>query len=120
MITVARAAIWTLVVGKLVGAWGLTWDIQWHLRIGRDSFWIAPHLMMYAGVTAGFVVAFGVLALETWRARRAAAPGDAARGRTRRHPRIPPGGVGRDARPPRRADRRRVAPPLRPGHHPVE
>ena len=64
-----RIAVWTLVVGKLVGAWGLTWDIQWHLRIGRDSFWIAPHVMMYAGVTAGFVVAFGVLALETWQAR---------------------------------------------------
>ena len=64
-----RIAVWTLVVGKLVGAWGLTWDIQWHLRIGRDSFWIPPHVMMYAGVAAGFVVAFGVLALETWRAR---------------------------------------------------
>jgi hypothetical protein len=67
--TSQRIAVWTLVAGKLVGAWGLTWDIQWHLRIGRDSFWIPPHVMMYAGVTAGFVVAFGVLALETWRAR---------------------------------------------------
>jgi hypothetical protein len=64
-----RIALWTLIAGKLVGAWGLTWDIQWHLRIGRDSFWIAPHVMMYSGVTAGFIVAFGVLALETWRAR---------------------------------------------------
>jgi len=63
-----RIAVWTLVAGKLVGAWGLTWDIQWHLRIGRDSFWIPPHVMMYAGVTAGFVVAFGVLVLTTWRA----------------------------------------------------
>ena len=69
MTTAARLAVWTLIVGKLVGAWGLTWDIQWHLRIGRDSFWIAPHVMMYAGVTAGFIVTFGVLALETWRAR---------------------------------------------------
>ena len=64
-----RVALWTLVLGKLVGAWGLTWDIQWHLSIGRDSFWIAPHLMMYSGVTAGFVVSFAVLGLETWRAR---------------------------------------------------
>jgi hypothetical protein len=68
---IARLAVWTLVVAKLVGAWGLTWDIQWHLRIGRDSFWIAPHVMMYAGVTAGLVAAFGVLGLETWRARGA-------------------------------------------------
>lgn len=69
MIAAARFALWTLVVAKLVGAWGLTWDIQWHLRIGRDSFWIAPHVMMYAGVTAGLIVSFGVLALETWHAR---------------------------------------------------
>lgn len=64
-----HVALWTLVVAKLVGAWGLTWDIQWHLQIGRDSFWIPPHLMMYSGVTAAFIVAFGVLALETWHAR---------------------------------------------------
>lgn len=68
-LTAMRLALWTLIVAKLVGAWGLTWDIQWHLRIGRDSFWIAPHVMMYSGVTAGLVVAFGVLALETWRGR---------------------------------------------------
>ena len=71
MTAIARLAVWTLVGAKLVGAWGLTWDIQWHLRIGRDSFWIAPHVMMYAGVTAGLVAAFGVLALETRRARGA-------------------------------------------------
>jgi hypothetical protein len=65
MTTAARGAVWTLVLAKMLGAWGLTWDIQWHLRIGRDSFWIAPHVMMYAGVTAGLIVAFGVLALET-------------------------------------------------------
>ena len=71
MTALARLAVWTLVGAKLVGAWGLTWDIQWHLRIGRDSFWIAPHVLMYAGVTAGLVAAFGVLALETQRARGA-------------------------------------------------
>jgi hypothetical protein len=74
--TLLRTAAWVLLGGKLLGAWGLTWDIQWHLRIGRDSFWILPHLMMYGGVTAGLVVCFVVLALETARARRTApAPG---------------------------------------------
>jgi len=65
-----RATAWVLVGGKLLGAWGLTWDIQWHLQIGRDSFWIPPHLMMYGGVTAGLIVTFALLALETARARR--------------------------------------------------
>jgi hypothetical protein len=60
-----RVALWVLLVGKLLGAWGLTWDIQWHLLIGRDTFWIPPHLMMYSGVTAGFLVAVVVLGLDT-------------------------------------------------------
>lgn len=62
-------ALWVLLAGKLLGAWGLTWDIQWHLLIGRDTFWIPPHLMMYGGVTAGFLVAFAVLVLDTRAAR---------------------------------------------------
>jgi hypothetical protein len=69
-----RVALWVLLGGKLLGAWGLTWDIQWHLLIGRDTFWIPPHLMMYGGITAGLLVAFGVLALDTIAARRGARP----------------------------------------------
>ena len=65
-----RVALWVLLGGKLLGAWGLTWDIQWHLLIGRDTFWIPPHLMMYSGVTAGFLVAVLVLALDTRDRRR--------------------------------------------------
>ncbi len=67
-------ALWVLLAGKLLGAWGLTWDIQWHLLIGRDTFWIAPHLMMYGGVTAGLLVAFAVLALDTVAAHRNGPP----------------------------------------------
>jgi len=67
-------ALWVLLAGKLLGAWGLTWDIQWHLLIGRDTFWIAPHLMMYGGVTAGLFVAFAVLALDTVAAHRNGRP----------------------------------------------
>ena len=48
-----RAALWGLLVSKLLSGWGVQWDIQWHVLIGRDSFWIAPHLMTYAGVGAG-------------------------------------------------------------------
>jgi hypothetical protein len=73
------AALWGLLGAKTLGGWGVQWDIRWHLLIGRDSFWIPPHLMTYAGVTAGAVLAFGVLALETWRARR----GQPARGTAR-------------------------------------
>ena len=59
-----RVALWGSLAAELIGAWGLGWDIQWHMTIGRDSFWIAPHLMIYSSVVAGLVFAWGVLAYE--------------------------------------------------------
>ncbi len=70
--TVRRRALWALLVAKLVGGWGVGWDIRWHLTIGRDSFWIAPHVMTYASVVVACALSFGVLVVETWRARRGA------------------------------------------------
>src|SRR5262245_47699700 len=60
-VTVARAGLWALLAAHLVALWGLSWDIRWHLLIGRDSFWIAPHLMTYSGATLIVLVSFGVL-----------------------------------------------------------
>jgi len=62
-----RAALWGALGAKVVGAWGLGWDIQWHMTIGRDSFWIAPHLMIYGSVVAGLILGWGVLVFERWR-----------------------------------------------------
>jgi hypothetical protein len=70
--TLRRRALWALLAAKLAGGWGVGWDIRWHVLIGRDSFWIAPHVLTYAAVTASVVVALGVLLAETWRARRGA------------------------------------------------
>ena len=39
------------------------WDISWHRSIGRDSFWSAPHMAIYAcGVLAGLSSAYLILA----------------------------------------------------------
>jgi len=65
-VTRYRLALGVLLAGKLLGAWGLTWDIQWHVLIGRDSFWIPPHVMMYGGITAGLLFVFAVLGLDTY------------------------------------------------------
>jgi hypothetical protein len=73
--TLRRRALWVLLATKVVGGWGLGWDIRWHLSIGRDSFWIPPHLMTYAAVAMLAIVSLGVLALETWTARGARHPG---------------------------------------------
>jgi hypothetical protein len=69
-----RRVLWAMLAAKLVGSWGLGWDIRWHVLIGRDSFWIAPHLMTYASVTATALLALGVLVATTWATRRAAVP----------------------------------------------
>jgi hypothetical protein len=62
-----RAALWALLISKIVTGWGVQWDIQWHVLIGRDSFWIPPHLMTYAGVSAAVFLSFGMLLRDTWR-----------------------------------------------------
>jgi hypothetical protein len=72
-------ALWSMLGAKMLAGWGVQWDIRWHLVIGRDSFWIAPHLMTYTGVTLVAVLAFGVLAWETWQARRGLQGPDAIR-----------------------------------------
>lgn len=64
-----RAALWGMLAAKLWGGWGLTWDIRWHLLIGRDSFWIPPHLLIYWAVTVVLLVSLATLARETLRAR---------------------------------------------------
>lgn len=73
------AAIWGLLGAGLLGSWGVGWDIRWHLWVGRDSFWIAPHLLTYAAVAAGAALALGVLLVETAQARRGAPPPGAVR-----------------------------------------
>jgi hypothetical protein len=59
--------LWAMLGSMLLASWGLRWDIQWHQRIGRDSFWIAPHLMTYAGVTLLVFLSFGTLVAGTLR-----------------------------------------------------
>jgi hypothetical protein len=41
---------------------GLIWDISWHMSIGRDGLFSAPHLAIYlGGVTAGLFSGYNVL-----------------------------------------------------------
>src|SRR5439155_128591 len=72
VIALRRVALWLLLASKLTAGWGLGWDIRWHLLVGRDSFWIAPHVLTYASVTVTVIVSLGVIAVETWASRRGA------------------------------------------------
>ena len=45
---------------------GVYWDVTWHSVVGRDSFWIPPHLFVYSGVSLLLVSALGGFAVA-WR-----------------------------------------------------
>ncbi|MDQ3730191.1 MAG: hypothetical protein M3355_11465 [Actinomycetota bacterium] len=64
---------WPLLVvfalaGFVLALFGTYWDDAWHTEEGRDSFFIAPHLVLYAGIslTGG---ALGIWALLVARER---------------------------------------------------
>lgn len=49
---------------------GLAWDRRWHDLIGRDRFWIPPHILLYTGVGGAGLVALLIVLIETVRYRR--------------------------------------------------
>jgi len=54
--------LYTLLLSATGIVTGLMWDISWHMSIGRDTFWSAPHMLEYvSGVTAGLSCGYVVL-----------------------------------------------------------
>src|SRR3989442_11076369 len=60
-----RAALWVLLGANLLAGWGVQWDIMWHVLLGRDSFWIPPHVMTYGGGALIVLGSLRVLARDT-------------------------------------------------------
>jgi hypothetical protein len=38
-------------LGVALTWFGAAWDVSWHRLIGRDTFWSAPHLFLYSGIS---------------------------------------------------------------------
>jgi hypothetical protein len=54
--------LYVIVLSSLSIITGLIWDISWHMSIGRDGLFSAPHLAIYlGGVTAGLFSGYRVL-----------------------------------------------------------
>lgn len=54
--------VWTSVIATASAVAGGVWDISWHVSIGRDTFWTAPHLLIQlcaaiGGLTAAYLIA---------------------------------------------------------------
>jgi hypothetical protein len=45
----AKIPAFVMLAGTLISLSGLTWDIDWHLDVGPDSFFTLPHLFIYSG-----------------------------------------------------------------------
>jgi hypothetical protein len=53
--------LWVAALAVTSAFVGGYWDIAWHRSIGRDSFWSAPHMAIYAcgilaGISAGYLI----------------------------------------------------------------
>lgn len=54
--------IWSYLSAVTCAVVGMTWDISWHMSIGRDTFWSPPHIFVYAaGTMAGLTAAWLIL-----------------------------------------------------------
>ena len=68
------------VVAVFAALGGVYWDVAWHVVIGRESFWIPPHLLTYAGTAVFFLSVTCALLLTARRARSFRATGRAGAG----------------------------------------
>ncbi len=62
-----QAGAWLILYLLLQAELGLAWDRQWHDLVGRDQFWIPPHIMMYSGVGGAGIVALVLILIDSFR-----------------------------------------------------
>ncbi|MEJ3749416.1 hypothetical protein WEI85_39915 [Actinomycetes bacterium KLBMP 9797] len=62
---------WLLLLGFAALWLGVAWDGQWHIDVGPDTFFTAPHLMFYFGTSLIGLTALVVVLATTREVRRA-------------------------------------------------
>ncbi|MGP3937378.1 hypothetical protein [Nonomuraea sp. KM88] len=65
--------------GAMLSLTGMVWDIQWHYDVGPDTFFTAPHLVLYSGSAIAGIASL-VVVLATTMAERRGRPVDPAVG----------------------------------------
>lgn len=63
-----------LLLSALSTLLGGIWDIQWHTDVGPDTFFTAPHLMLYLGAGGAGLTSLAVTLLATFWVREGASP----------------------------------------------
>ncbi|GLW11336.1 hypothetical protein Misp01_64640 [Microtetraspora sp. NBRC 13810] len=70
---------YTVLAGTLMSTVGLSWDVQWHIEVGPDTFFTLPHLILYSGSAIAGIASL-VMVLRATFAQRAGRPADPAAG----------------------------------------
>lgn len=65
-------AAWLMIFNGMIGCFGVLWDIQWHVDVGRDSFLTPPHLTLYTASAVSGLISLWMVLWSTWRFRRGA------------------------------------------------
>ena len=61
----ARAGAWIVLLGTAITTVGISWDIQWHIQVGPDTFFTLPHLFLYAGSAVSGIASLVMVLLAT-------------------------------------------------------
>ncbi|NRQ38734.1 hypothetical protein HII36_43955 [Nonomuraea sp. NN258] len=75
----APVGAYAVLAGTLMSTAGLSWDVQWHLDVGPDTFFTLPHLILYSGSAIAGIAGL-VMVLRATFAQRAGHPADPAVG----------------------------------------
>lgn len=59
--------------GVVLALLGFAWDVQWHTDVGPDTFFTAPHLVLYSGIAISGITCLGMVLFTTALTRRGAA-----------------------------------------------
>src|SRR4051794_32381211 len=54
-----------LVLGVFLAYLGFAWDVQWHTDVGPDTFFTAPHLVLYGGIAISGLTCLAIVLLTT-------------------------------------------------------
>ena len=66
-----RIGAWLVLLGVFTTLFGLSWDVDWHDKVGPDTFWTLPHIFVYSGAALTGFAALTVVLLCTFSPRQA-------------------------------------------------
>lgn len=63
--TSAVVGAWVVLLGTAITTIGLSWDIQWHVEVGPDTFFTLSHLALYSGSALSGIASLVMVLLAT-------------------------------------------------------